>query len=73
MGRNATMKKNCELLDTCGFFKNFNQNAGVEERSWIRMYCESPITSDSCQRKLFRSKTGLAPADNMAPTGKILT
>ncbi len=66
------MKKQCELLSKCGFFRNFNQNAGVEEKAWIRMYCESLITSDSCERKIFRTKTGFPPADNMAPTGKIL-
>jgi hypothetical protein len=68
----VSMRAKCELLLKCGFFKNFKNDAGVLEMAWIRMYCESPETSESCERKLFRKQTGRPPADNMAPTGKML-
>jgi hypothetical protein len=66
------MPEKCELLEKCGFFKNYNEHAGVLERAWIRMYCESLETSESCERKMFRKQTGHPPVDNMAPTGKML-
>jgi hypothetical protein len=66
------MREKCELLEKCGFFKNHNEGAGVLEKAWIRMYCESEETSESCERKMFRKQTGRPPVDNMAPTGKML-
>ena len=54
------------------FFKNYNEGIGVLEKAWIRMYCESLETSESCERKMFCKQTGLTPVDNMAPTGKML-
>jgi hypothetical protein len=66
------MREKCELLEACGFFKNFKHNKGVVEQTWIRMYCESKETSETCARKIFRKQTGRPPADNMAPTGKML-
>jgi hypothetical protein len=44
----------------------------VLEKAWIRMYCESLETSESCERKMFRKQTGRPPVDNMAPTGNML-
>jgi hypothetical protein len=66
------MREKCELLEKCGFFKNYNESTGALEKAWIRMYCESQETSESCERKMFRKQTGRPPADNMAPTGKML-
>jgi hypothetical protein len=66
------MRKQCELLEKCGFFINYNEGVGVLEKAWIRMYCKSLETSDSCERKMFRKQTGRLPVDNMAPTGKML-
>ena len=66
------MRENCELLEKCGFFKNYKHDAGVVEQTWIRMYCKSKETSATCERKIFRKEKGQPPADNMAPTGKML-
>lgn len=66
------MREKCELLEKCGFLKNYNEHAGVPERVWIKMYCEALETSESCERKMFRKQTGRPPVDNMAPTGKML-
>jgi hypothetical protein len=66
------MRKKCELLEKCGFFKHYKEGTGVMEKAWIRMYCESQETSESCERKLFLKQTGRQPVNNMAPTGKML-
>ena len=66
------MSEECELLDKCGFFLNFKANSEVIKQSWIRMFCENNEKSEKCERKKFRKKTGKPPADNMAPTGKML-
>lgn len=62
----------CELLEKCGFFLNFKGNPDVIKQGWIRMFCESKEKSEKCERKKKRKQTGMAPADNMAPTGKML-
>ncbi len=66
------MANQCELLDKCGFFKNFKGNTEVLKQGWIRMYCQSREKSMKCKRKEIRQKTGSPPPDNMAPTGKML-
>ncbi len=65
-------KEKCELLDTCGFFLNFRGNSEVVKQGWIRMYCQDKEKSERCERKKYRKRTGQAPPDNMAPTGKML-
>jgi len=62
----------CELLETCGFFKNFKGNTEVVKQGWIKMYCEDREKSEKCARKQYRKKHGKPPADNMTPTGKML-
>jgi hypothetical protein len=66
------MPENCELLEKCGFFKNFHGNSEVVKNSWIRMFCRDKEKSTNCKRKEIRTQTGKPPADNMAPTGKLL-
>jgi hypothetical protein len=66
------MPENCELLEKCGFFLNFNGNSEVVKNSWIKMFCHSKLKSTNCRRKEIRSQTGKPPADNMAPTGRLL-
>lgn len=63
----------CEFLSKCGFFKNFQGNPEVIKQGWVRMYCENSEKSEKCQRKSYRKKTGSPPADNMSPTGKIIS
>jgi len=66
------MPENCELLEKCGFFLNFKKNSEVVKQGWIRSFCESKEKSEKCERKKVRTQTGKPPADNMAPTGKML-
>lgn len=67
------MKEKCELLEKCGFFKNFKGNTEVVKAGWIRLYCEDKAKSENCERKKICKKIGQPPHDNMAPTGKILS
>ena len=66
------MSEKCELLDKCGFFLNFKGNSETIKNNWIRMFCEDKKKSEKCKRKEIRTQTGKPPADNMAPTGKML-
>lgn len=66
------MAESCELLEKCGFFKNFKGNSEVVKNGWIRMYCSDKIKSETCKRKEIRKTTGKPPEDNMAPTGKLI-
>ncbi|MFN8258442.1 MAG: hypothetical protein U0W24_22330 [Bacteroidales bacterium] len=67
------MEQKCENLEKCGFFLNFKGNAEVVKQGWIKLYCESMEKSEKCRRKQIKKETGKAPADNLSPTGKILT
>lgn len=66
------MECGCEILEKCGFFKNFKANTEVVKQGWIRMYCQTAEKSERCQRKKIRRETGTPPPDNMAPTGDII-
>jgi hypothetical protein len=66
------MIESCEMLEKCGFFRNFQGNAEVIKKGWIRSFCESKEKSAECKRKKIRQKTGQPPADNITPTGMIL-
>ena len=65
-------KEKCELLDKCGFFKNYQGNTEVVKNAWIKMFCDDKQSSERCERKKYRKQNGKPPADNMAPTGKML-
>lgn len=65
----TAMKQPCELLEKCGFFLNFTSNLEVIRQGWVRLYCEDREKSELCERKKIRNRTGVPPADNMAPTG----
>lgn len=66
------MPNQCELLDKCGFFLKFTTNQEVIKQRWVTLYCEDKGTSELCKRKIIRLSTGEPPADNMAPTGRLL-
>jgi len=66
------MSAKCELLDRCGFFLNFKGNTEVIKQGWIKYYCDDLEKSAKCERKKIRTQTGKPPADNMAPSGKLL-
>jgi len=66
------MAENCELLEKCGFFNKFQGNSEVVKAGWIRAFCQTKDRSETCKRKQIRRQTGSPPADNMAPTGKLV-
>jgi hypothetical protein len=66
------LTEKCELLDKCGFFRNFNGNSEVMKNNWITMFCDDINQSQTCKRKEIRTQTGKPPVDNMSPTGKII-
>jgi hypothetical protein len=70
--RRLCMAAQCELLENCGFFNNFQGNSEVVKQGWINMFCKDKEKSEKCKRKEIRKQTGKPPADNMTPTGKML-
>lgn len=62
----------CQFLEKCGFFNNFQGNPEVIKEGWIRMYCNNYEKSETCARKKYRLEHGSPPADNVSPTGKAL-
>lgn len=66
------MSDRCERIEKCGFFLNYEGNSEVIKQGWINMFCTNAESSDQCTRKAAFLRTGLAPPDNMAPTGKLL-
>ncbi len=66
------MEGRCELLENCGFFKNFRSNKEVKSSGFIETYCDSREKSERCVRKKIRNLTGSPPPDSMAPTGEML-
>ena len=66
------MDRKCELIDNCGFFNNYNQQADVVVKGWIKIFCESQVKAAHCKRKKIKEATGNSPPDTMTPTGTIL-
>ena len=66
------MGEKCANLEKCGFFNNYRGNTEVVKNGWVRLYCEDKMRSDTCERKKIKAQTGKPPADNMAPTGRML-
>jgi hypothetical protein len=62
----------CELLERCGFFRAFKGNSEVVTNGWIKMFCENVDKSEYCERKKTRTRTGVPPEDNVAPTGNVI-
>lgn len=67
------MSGKCEFLEKCGFFLNYEGNTEVVKQGWIAMFCEDREKSERCARRQVRRETGQPPADNMAPTGRLLS
>lgn len=67
------MPDKCEFLEKCGFFRNCRGNTEVIKQGWVRLYCEDLDKSKHCERRKIREMTGQPPADNMCPTGQMLT
>ncbi len=67
------MPEQCEFLEKCGFFLNYRWNTEVVKQGWVNMFCDDKEKSELCERKNARRRTGQPPADNMCPTGTLLT
>lgn len=62
---------NCELLETCGFFRKYKDTLDLACRGFVRTYCRGE-KMDECERKKHRLKHGAPPEDDMLPTGQIM-
>ena len=60
----------CELLDTCGFFKRYEGCDNLGCKGFIKLYCKGPRQAE-CKRKQYRLERGEPPPDNMLPTGQL--
>jgi hypothetical protein len=65
------MTEKCELLETCGFFKKYQESWSVACKNLISKYCMGPNMAE-CRRKEYRSKHGVSPDPDMMPTGDML-
>ena len=70
--KGATVPEQCEFLEKCGFFVNYQWNAEVVKQGWVALYCADKAESDHCARKKVRRETGQPPVDNMCPAGTLL-
>ncbi len=66
------MTRECELANTCGFLKNFRDDMNVVKEGWIRSFCKDRAKSESCERIKYHKLSGVHPADNITPTGRII-
>lgn len=65
------MEQKCAMLPTCGFFKKYQATRNMACKGFINKYCEGNLMNQ-CKRKEYRSIHGVAPSDNMLPTGLIM-
>lgn len=63
--------QNCNLLDTCGFFRKYKSSQSAACNAFVQDYCHGD-KQDKCKRKEYRKKHGEPPADNMLPVGGML-
>lgn len=61
----------CELLNTCGFFRKYQNNLDLACRGFIKAYCKG-AKMDDCERKRYRKAHGAPPEDDMMPSGQIM-
>lgn len=61
----------CELLNTCGFFRKYQNSLDLACRGFIKSYCTGPKLDD-CERKRYRKEHGTPPEDDMMPSGQIM-
>lgn len=61
----------CELLDTCGFFRKYQDSLDLACRGFIKSYCKG-AKMDDCSRKIFRVEHGAPPQDDMLPSGQLM-
>ena len=61
----------CELLETCGFFKKYQESLNLACKGFIKTYCKGE-RMDECKRKEYRAEHGQPPQDDMLPSGHIM-
>jgi hypothetical protein len=61
----------CFLLEKCGFFNRYNCSGDINCQELIETYCRGERMQE-CKRLQYRNHYGVAPSDNMMPTGKII-
>lgn len=62
----------CELLETCGFFKKFQQTKDLACKGFVNRYCKGAKEKE-CKRKAYRKEHGVPPSDDMMPTGALIS
>jgi len=61
----------CDLLETCGFFKKYQDSLNLACKGFIKTYCKGD-RMDQCKRKEYRKEHGAPPHDDMLPTGQMM-
>ncbi len=60
----------CELLEKCGFFRKYQTGREAACNGFINQYCKGP-KMEQCKRKQYRQQHGVAPSDDMLPSGQM--
>ncbi len=63
------MSEQCELLEQCGFFREFQNINDLACKGFIRRYCKGSEMNE-CKRKQYRQQNGTPPPDDMMPNGQ---
>ena len=61
----------CELLQTCGFFRKYQDTLNLACRGFIKSYCKGSKVEE-CERKKYRKQNGAPPVDEMLPSGQMM-
>ncbi len=65
------MAQECELLAKCGFFKKYQSSKAAACQGFIARYCKGDKMNE-CKRKQYRLEHGMAPPDDMMPSGQMI-
>lgn len=65
------MKKECYLLEKCGFFNKYNCSGEIDCQEYIEKYCRGEMMIH-CKRLQYRNRIGVAPSDDMMPSGAMM-
>jgi hypothetical protein len=69
--KGTVMAQDCELLNTCGFFKKHGATKELACRGFVQQYCKGP-KQNACKRKEYRRQNGAPPSDDMMPSGQMI-
>ena len=65
------MAKECERVETCGFFKKYHDVKSLACKGFFRSYCMGELM-DKCKRKEYLERHGAPPSDDMMPNGRYI-